>query len=616
MNKTELNEKTSNYYSLIEEIYKQKDIDSYCQMFNQIIVLYEELSKYYESKFFGGFDTYRKIKKEFSNLERSVEHCITKIVTQEIQNNINLLVKDTEDENELKLKEYIKEIETKLSKSGISTQTINIILKRIENVYLLEQEKEILNREELIKAEKELQEKTNKKLAQRQKRKEYQEKRKNEVIKKEKEYWPFTIGEMENQYNVDYTIAHNCIKQLLDYKGLDLKEINLLLEHYYNVINRIFIVKKDVEKLKDFSLETINYKTEYVEKRILYFEKTDLAEFIKNFIIKYNDNILKSNMNYYRIIIPFIYLNENMYPNDYLIIYMKATGIYDDLYNISYSLFDKHKTNEDIIKELEDYVVVNEHKYNIDDNIEYLMPTETFNNYCSIRNSLNNLISFKDAGYSILFDPSIKLDKFSKAFENTIIDNIDFYCNIKTYEHVCDEFLNNYHQIINDYDTFKQKCLIEYSGLVDYYGKQILSIAKHYDLNAPIEISNNSNITINRNLNFDNMDGYEFEKYCCYLLNHNGFNDVLLTKTTGDQGVDIIATKDQIKYAIQCKCYSQDLGNTPIQEVSAGLKYYNCHVGVVITNRFFTESAIELAKANGILLWDRNKLISLSKNIK
>ncbi len=106
----------------------------------------------------------------------------------------------------------------------------------------------------------------------------------------------------------------------------------------------------------------------------------------------------------------------------------------------------------------------------------------------------------------------------------------------------------------------------------------------------------------------DRMDGHAFELWCADLLRSLGYSDVELTKSIGDQGVDILATKDGIRYAIQCKCYSSDLGNHPVQEVHAGKYYYQCHLGVVMTNRYFTTGAKELAKTTGILLWDRDVL--------
>lgn len=106
----------------------------------------------------------------------------------------------------------------------------------------------------------------------------------------------------------------------------------------------------------------------------------------------------------------------------------------------------------------------------------------------------------------------------------------------------------------------------------------------------------------------DGMEGHEFENYCADLLRKNGFVGVSVTPGSGDQGVDVIAEKEGVRYAIQCKCYSSALGNTPVQEVCAGKSMYNCHVGVVMTNNYFTTGAKQLAEKNGILLWDRDKL--------
>lgn len=114
----------------------------------------------------------------------------------------------------------------------------------------------------------------------------------------------------------------------------------------------------------------------------------------------------------------------------------------------------------------------------------------------------------------------------------------------------------------------------------------------------------------------DFMEGHQFEEYCAEILREKGFVDVSVTPGSGDQGVDILAAKDGIKYAIQCKNYSSPLSNKPIQEVNAGKMFYNCHVGVVMTNSTFTPGAVALAKATGTLLWDRSELEKMLKDIK
>lgn len=41
----------------------------------------------------------------------------------------------------------------------------------------------------------------------------------------------------------------------------------------------------------------------------------------------------------------------------------------------------------------------------------------------------------------------------------------------------------------------------------------------------------------------------------------------------------------------------------------------NCHVAVVLTNSRFTDSAITLARANGVFLWDGEKLSKMTEKI-
>lgn len=113
----------------------------------------------------------------------------------------------------------------------------------------------------------------------------------------------------------------------------------------------------------------------------------------------------------------------------------------------------------------------------------------------------------------------------------------------------------------------------------------------------------------------DSMEGHEFESFVGDLLSKLGYENVEVTRGSGDQGVDILAEKEDIRYALQCKCYSSDLGNKPIQEVNTGKAIYHCHVGVVVTNRYFTSGAKEAAKVTGVLLWDRDKLRKMIEQV-
>jgi len=109
----------------------------------------------------------------------------------------------------------------------------------------------------------------------------------------------------------------------------------------------------------------------------------------------------------------------------------------------------------------------------------------------------------------------------------------------------------------------------------------------------------------------DEIEGHEFEYYCAELLKKRGFIDVTVTKGSGDYGVDVLAEKDGVTYAIQCKAYATPVGVKAVQEAYAGKEFYDRMVGAVLTNQYFTKPAVEAAKKLKILLWDRGYLDSM-----
>lgn len=109
----------------------------------------------------------------------------------------------------------------------------------------------------------------------------------------------------------------------------------------------------------------------------------------------------------------------------------------------------------------------------------------------------------------------------------------------------------------------------------------------------------------------DGMEGHDFEYFCAQLLERRGFEEVSVTRGSGDYGVDILAEREGITYAIQCKCHSEAVGIRAVQEVYAGRDFYDRMVGVVLTNQYFTDPAVRMAKKLRILLWDRGYLDSL-----
>lgn len=117
-------------------------------------------------------------------------------------------------------------------------------------------------------------------------------------------------------------------------------------------------------------------------------------------------------------------------------------------------------------------------------------------------------------------------------------------------------------------------------------------------------------------LPMDEMEGHDFEYYCADLLRYNGFDDVEVTRGSGDFGVDILADRGEVTYAFQCKCYDKPIGVKAVQEVYAGRDFYERMIGVVMTNQYFTQPAMELASKLKIILWDRDQLKKLAENVE
>lgn len=126
---------------------------------------------------------------------------------------------------------------------------------------------------------------------------------------------------------------------------------------------------------------------------------------------------------------------------------------------------------------------------------------------------------------------------------------------------------------------------------------------KHYENNLFEEES----ITIE---DIDFLAGYDFERLLKKVYEKMGYN-VIHTPLAGDQGADLIIEKFGEKIVIQAKRESSKISNKAVQEAAAAKKYYNAQKGMVITNNYFTKSAEDLAKANGIILINRDALKNL-----
>lgn len=115
--------------------------------------------------------------------------------------------------------------------------------------------------------------------------------------------------------------------------------------------------------------------------------------------------------------------------------------------------------------------------------------------------------------------------------------------------------------------------------------------------------------------NIEVENPYDFEKKCAEILNNNGWQ-AQTTPKSADQGIDVIAIKDGITVALQCKYYSKPVGNKAVQEAYSGKKFYNADYAGVVSNNTFTVSARQLAKNCHIFLLSPDDLKNLNNLLK
>lgn len=169
------------------------------------------------------------------------------------------------------------------------------------------------------------------------------------------------------------------------------------------------------------------------------------------------------------------------------------------------------------------------------------------------------------------------------------IDNTD------KYTHPCDIELYNFD---NNFANKHQKEIIEKFKEV---GIDYKNLASYGDIEGLIESYIEGLIEKHNEKHNKKISPIDYEKQIAIQLKDLGFN-ARTTKGSGDQGADVLANKDGVKFAIQCKMYSKPVGNKAVQEVNAARDYYKCDYGVVITNSSYTPAARKAANACGVIL--------------
>ncbi len=192
------------------------------------------------------------------------------------------------------------------------------------------------------------------------------------------------------------------------------------------------------------------------------------------------------------------------------------------------------------------------------------------------------------------------LEEFCSFYPNaTSVVAIIYYTYYKIYETDIDlPFMNTYKKICEE-------------------AKGIIETKKHKKLESELfgkpkrkpTVSDEQPSTLYLIDRIDRMTGEQFEIFMEDFFKKQGFK-VTRTPLSGDYGIDLIIENDFSKIGVQVKCYKNKVDISAIQQAVAGLRHYGLSSGMVVTNSTFQPSAIQLAKENNIMLWNRNKLIN------
>ncbi|MBQ8451921.1 MAG: restriction endonuclease [Clostridia bacterium] len=391
---------------------------------------------------------------------------------------------------------------------------------------------------------------------------------------------------------------HNAINQYIleyaDIKTIDTKEnFDLLYENVlkHEEIKLSFTFKENLSKKQKEFIDLINSAYKAMTNDKIYIQESLCDKFRKTF--EYSDDL---PIDIYSLAVHLCITNFDKYDfdwetNEYNSLYKPVKEVYDTLqreyknaFLLKTGLLKKYNDlNYSVIFMLMQYHL-NQFKLN------------------KAKKMVNNFDKIHYDSSGLLFDDSDECNKMLQYLydeEYTIEDiiKLDKLLNNQT----AGEELVGLVQVDVNFNVVDERD--KYKFVIDKFNEFLSE--EYVNKLSTKEVIKNKKITID---DIDRMNGIEFENFIADLFEKMGYS-TKVTKASNDQGVDIIATRGERIVAIQAKCYSQPVGNHAIMEVCGGAKYYNATECMVITNQVFTKSAIELADANSVELWDRRVLI-------
>lgn len=231
----------------------------------------------------------------------------------------------------------------------------------------------------------------------------------------------------------------------------------------------------------------------------------------------------------------------------------------------------------------------------------------------TLQNSYKNLFpNIPDHSLEIYFYPVFEADFFNFCIYLATDDNSDIKIDNHSFGIMEDVYFNMLDKtddireelIFSTQSCKKKNIILENNRLEEYRYLNACNVVK--EIVFSLYVNKWKMLDIKRK----DITPLNYEKSITIKLKSLGFN-ARTTKASGDQGADVIAKKNGISFAIQCKKYSKPVGNKAVQEANAGRDFYNCDYGVVVSNAGFTKSARQAANACKVILLNDTQLEKL-----
>ncbi len=113
---------------------------------------------------------------------------------------------------------------------------------------------------------------------------------------------------------------------------------------------------------------------------------------------------------------------------------------------------------------------------------------------------------------------------------------------------------------------------------------------------------------------FTKMNGNEFEEWAATLFRTLGYQ-VERTSASGDHGIDLLLLKDASRHVVQCKRWTDAVGEPVVRDFYGSLLHSRAQSGFILTTSFFTSQALAFASGKPISLLGRTDLLALMSRL-